>query len=64
MRSRLEEWMIRTDDQGREPESSEMFESDMAVYVNALKSRNRDPAHIKTVEKNIELMRTWAAAGK
>lgn len=60
LRGRLDDWMHRTGDQGRTPESSEMFDSDMAVYVKTLKARNRDPAHVKTIEDNISLMRKWA----
>ena len=62
MRSRLEQWMESTDDKGRKPESDEMFESDMAVYVNKLK--NRDPEHTKVIQQNITQMKKWASEGK
>ncbi len=64
LRARLDTWMVETNDQGREPESAEMFDSDMAVYVNSLKRRKNDPAHIKVIEDNIALMKRWAAEGK
>ena len=64
LRDRLDTWMAETKDLGRQTESAEMFDSDMAVYVNTLKARNQDPAHIKTIEDNISLMRRWAAEGK
>ncbi len=64
MRGRLDKWMIDTADKGRDPETTEMFDSDMAVYVSSLKARKQDPAHIKVIEDNIALMRKWAAEGK
>ncbi|MDB2347662.1 hypothetical protein N9V84_07185 [Verrucomicrobiales bacterium] len=64
LRARLDTWMEETKDVGRQPESAEMFDSDMAVYVNGLKARRRDPAHTKSIENNIALMRRWAAEGK
>jgi arylsulfatase A-like enzyme len=53
LRSRLDRWMKETHDRG--PESAEMYDSDMAVYVG-----RGNPA----VEKNIALMKQWAAEGK
>ena len=64
MRGQLDQWMESSGDIGINGESPEMFESDMAVYVSSLKSRKKDPAHIKTIEDNIALMRKWAAEGK
>lgn len=64
MRERLEKWMQDTGDQGREPESAEMFDSDMEVYTARLRAPRFDPAHLKVVEDNIALMKKWAAEGK
>ena len=64
LRGRLDTWMTETGDQGRVPESTAMYDSDMAVYTGALKARKRDPAHIKVIEDNIALMKRWAAEGK
>lgn len=64
MRAALEQWMVRTGDQGRTPEPPEMYDSDMAVYVGTLRRRNRDPAHVATIESNIKLMKQWAEQGK
>ncbi len=64
LRAKLEDWMITTNDQGRQPESEEMFDSDMAVYTGGLKSRKKDPAHLQEIEDNIALMKKWAAEGK
>jgi arylsulfatase A-like enzyme len=61
MRDRLDTWIIETGDQGRE--SDEMYDSDMAVYLNSMRRKN-DPGHLKVIQDNISLMKRWAAAGK
>ena len=61
MRGWLDTWIVETDDKGRE--SVEMYDSDMAVYLNAMKRQN-DPGHRKVIEDNIALMKKWAAEGK
>ena len=53
LRARLDRWIVETHDRG--PESDEMYDSDMAVYVG-----RGNPA----VETNIALMKKWAAEGK
>ena len=53
LRSRLDHWMKDTNDQG--PESETMYDSDMAVYIG-----KGNPV----VEKNVLLMKQWAAEGK
>jgi arylsulfatase A-like enzyme len=63
LRKRLDRWMEETNDHGREPESPEMYDSDMAVYVDKLTSKG-DPKHLKRVEDNIALMKKWASEGK
>ncbi len=64
MRQQLNSWMESTGDRGRTPESAEMYDSDMAVYLRTLRSRNRDPEHVATVERNIALMKQWAREGR
>ncbi len=64
MRGLLEEWMKSTGDQGRKPESAEMYDSDMAVYTKRLSQPRFPPAHLKTVQENIKLMKKWVAEGK
>ena len=64
LRKQLDDWMEATNDHGREPESPEMYDSDMAVYVNTLKARKGDPVHLKRIEDNIALMKKWASEGK
>lgn len=61
-RGYLEDWIETTDDHGREPESAAMYDSDMAVYLKAL--RTRRPDRLKIIESNIATMKKWAAAGK
>ncbi len=56
LRSRLENWMELTNDQGRTPESESRYDSDMAVYVG----RKGNPE----IAKNIALMKQWAREGK
>lgn len=64
LRTRLEKWMEGTHDLGRQPESKEMFDSDMQIYVDTLKRRKTDPEHIQQIEDNIALMKQWAAEGR
>jgi arylsulfatase A-like enzyme len=56
LRARLEDWMKQTNDQGRTPETASRYDSDMAAYLG----RKSNPE----VEKNIALMKRWAAEGK
>ena len=53
LRARLDRWMDETNDHG--PESEKMYDSDMVEYLG-----KGNPA----VEKNIALMKKWAAEGK
>lgn len=56
LRSRLEDWMEQSNDHGRMPEPEACYDSDMAVYHG----RKANPE----VQKNIALMKQWAAEGK
>jgi arylsulfatase A-like enzyme len=53
LRSRLDAWMEETGDLG--PEADEMYDSDMIFYVGAGKPE---------VERNIRIMKRWAAEGR
>ncbi len=53
LRARADQWIAETKDRG--PESEIMYDSDMAVYL-----QKKNPE----VEKNIALMKQWAAEGK
>ncbi|MDA2924936.1 sulfatase [Acidobacteria bacterium AH-259-L09] len=59
LRKRLDNWMKRTNDHG--PESEAMYDSDMAVYINA---EDDDPEQRSVLTRNIALMKKWAAEGK
>ncbi len=64
MRTKQDDWMRETGDQGRVPESKKMFDSDMKVYVDGLAKKKTDPDHLQTIKDNIALMKQWAAEGK
>ena len=62
LRGRLATWLEETDDKGRQAESAEMFDSDMAVYLNTIKKKR--PGRSEIIAKNIALMRKWREEGK
>jgi hypothetical protein len=64
LRQRLDRWMDETNDHGRQPETALMYDSDMKVYVDGLRARKKDPAHLQIILDNIALMKKWAAEGK
>jgi arylsulfatase A-like enzyme len=70
MHSRLEDWMQRTNDLGRTPETAEMYDSDMKVYTDRIAALSRDPnrkidpGHLQQILDNISLMKKWAEEGK
>ncbi|GAB5405125.1 MAG: sulfatase [Aureliella sp.] len=63
MREMLDKWMEKTGDQGRTPESQEMYDSDMKVYTDGMKRKNR-PEQLQVILDNIAQMKAWAAQGK
>jgi len=65
LRGRLDTWMEETGDQGRVPESQEMYDSDMAPYLKKFTTSGKeDPEQLKIISDNIALMKQWAAEGK
>jgi arylsulfatase A-like enzyme len=58
LRGRLDRWMVETKDRG--PESDKMYDSDMAVYVGGRANKKGETV----TEKNIAVMKRWAAEGK
>lgn len=64
MRKSLSRWEKKSGDKGVDPEPAKMFDSDMRVYVDTLKTRRKPVEHINTIENNIDLMRKWAQEGK
>ncbi len=63
LRKRLNDWIIRTNDQGRMPESEAMYDSDMELYLQSRRRRDDEEA-LKELQDNIDLMKRWAAEGK
>ena len=63
MRQQLSDWMDSTNDHGRTPEPAEMYDSDMAVYLERLRSKG-DAKNLATIEANIAQMKKWASEGK
>jgi len=59
LRARLDRWMKETDDHG--PESEEAYDSNMAATLKKMKPGS--PRRLE-LEKNIALMKQWAAEGK
>jgi len=59
LRARLDRWLVETRDPGPEPEK--MYDSDMAVYVGNRDGRGQGES---VTERNIRLMKQWAAEGK
>jgi len=59
LRARLDRWIAETKDRG--PESEKMYDSDMAVYVGGRSGKEKGES---ATEKNITLMKKWAAEGK
>lgn len=57
LRDRLDRWIVDTKDQG--PESEEMYDSDMAVYLGDRGASGRD-----LLQRNIDQMKRWAHEGK
>ena len=60
MREALNQWMTETQDQGREPESAAMYESDMAVYLQKHRDKG-DLERLKILQQNIQWMQEQAA---
>ncbi len=61
LRGKLDGWIKQTGDLGQQPESAAMFDSDMAVYLQAMKKK---PERIGIIRRNIALMKQWAAEGR
>ncbi len=57
MRDQLTQWEARTKDQGQQPESDAMYDSDMAVYLKG------HPQAAK-LQANIDQMKRWAKEAK
>lgn len=62
MREMLHRWEEQSNDHGRKPESEAMYDSDMAPYLQKVKSTDRP--RYDELNANIEQMKKWAAEGK
>ena len=63
MRKTLDAWIEKTGDQGQQVESMKMYDSDMKVYLDAIRPRRGD-AHANIIENNIKQMKQWWKEGK
>ena len=64
MRHRLLEGEEQTGDKGVHGETSEMYDSDMQVYIDTLEKRRQDPKRLAEIKSNIQQMKQWASEGK
>ncbi len=59
LRQSLLDWIKWSGDRGQQPEPEEMYDSDMAVYMNS-----RHPDQAQVLKANIQQMKLWAAQEK
>lgn len=64
MRNALDAWMESSNDQGRSPESDEMYDSDMEVYLSKLRQPRFPTERLEILEANIAQMKQWKTEGK
>jgi len=62
LRRQLDEWMVTTNDHGRQPEAEAMYDSDMELYLQSRRRRG-DKQALEELQENIELMKRWAREG-
>lgn len=62
LRSRLDDWIKTTGDQGQHVEPMTMYDSDMQAYIKQIS--RRQPERAKLIKKNVEQMKTWWSEGK
>jgi arylsulfatase A-like enzyme len=61
-RAMLDDWIVQSGDRGTIPESAAMYDSDMKVYLDAMKTRR--PERFEEISANVVLMKRWASEGK
>ena len=65
LRRILNQWIRETDDRGEKAEPMAMYDSDMKVYVDGIRSQGGEwIEHARLIEANIALMKKWQAEGK
>lgn len=62
LRGELDQWMKDTRDHGLQPETAEMYDSDMNVYLTTIRRKN--PGRLPVIEGNIASMKKWASEGR
>ncbi|MCK4958811.1 MAG: sulfatase-like hydrolase/transferase [Planctomycetes bacterium] len=64
MQAALAEWIEQSGDKGQYPEPDAMYDSDMKVYLDGMRSKANMTEHVKVIERNIAQMKKWQAEGK
>jgi arylsulfatase A-like enzyme len=62
MRGMLDGWIQETGDNGQQPESMSMYDSDMEAYYQSI-GRNK-PERVPMIKKNVDMHKRWLAEGK
>ena len=58
----LNDWILQSGDRGATPETDAMYDSDMKIYLDAMKTRR--PERFEEIRGNVALMKRWASEGK
>jgi arylsulfatase A-like enzyme len=61
-RAMLDDWIVQSGDRGATPESAAMYDSDMKVYLDGMKTRR--PERFEEISANVALMKRWASEKK
>lgn len=61
LRNVLQSWIRETGDKGQLPEPEDVYDADMAVYLESQKIYTQ---YVEIVQKNIMQMKSWAIEGK
>ena len=65
LRETLDTWIVESGDRSEDEESVEVYDEDMHVYLSGQRKRRGDQdAYVRTLTKNIALMKQWANEGK
>ena len=62
LRGTLTDWQKQTGDQGMQPEAAAVYDSDMHLYFDTM--RIRRPERLAEIQRNVALMKQWAAKGR
>lgn len=64
MRAILNKWETATNDQGKTIESEDVYEKEMEPILKSVANNPRLPHRAEVLQKNMALMKKWAAEGK